>query len=179
MSIGEIIGIINADDWYEKDTVKCIINEYKHNGDIDVFHGNEYRRTTYGKYLCINKPRTNYNDLWKGMILYYPTCFITKKAYEKWGLFDNNYKITGDYEFLLRLYIKNAKFKYLSKKLVSRRDGGISIKQAKLGFIECKNIQIKYGLNPIKANTRKILIRYNFEWLIKLRKNIEQQTSQF
>lgn len=86
MSTGELIGIINAYDWYEKDTVNCIVNEYKHNGDIDVFHGNEYKRTTDGKYLCTNKLRINYNILWKGMILYHPTCFITKK-YMKSGAY--------------------------------------------------------------------------------------------
>lgn len=74
-----------------------------------------------------------------------PYLFYNKKIYEKWGLFNNNYKIAGDYEFLLRLHVNNAKFKYLSKELTNKRDGGISIKQAKLGFIECKNIQIKYG----------------------------------
>ncbi len=57
----------------------------------------------------------------------YSSVFIKKKCYEKFGLFNTNYKIAADYDLLFR-FIKIDKIKYIytSKIIVHMSPGGTS-----------------------------------------------------
>ena len=57
----------------------------------------------------------------------HPTFFLKKSVYEKHGLFDLNYSIASDYDFMLRVLLdETLKFGYLPKIIIKMRVGGIS-----------------------------------------------------
>lgn len=95
---GELIGIVNSDDYYEKDALEKI---------AEVYDGYEYS-IIYGLLRTIKAGREmmiylkNHEFLEEDMITH-PSCFISKKVYEKFGLYSLKYPYSADYEFMLRM----------------------------------------------------------------------------
>jgi glycosyltransferase involved in cell wall biosynthesis len=147
-SNGEIIGIINSDDWYEPEAIKNIVNCYMGNIDKDVFHG-DMRFYIDNRYLFTIKPDTNYKRIKIEMILNHPTCFVKRDTYLKYGLFKKDYKIAMDYELMLRFYLLGCKFFYIPKIIANMSFEGISDRKALEGSKEVLKIQYSYNLNKI------------------------------
>ena len=68
----------------------------------------------------------------KGWMPPHPTLFLKKEVYQKHGNFNQNYKISADYDFMLRvLKDKTLRFVYLPKVIIKMRVGGASNKNLK------------------------------------------------
>jgi glycosyltransferase involved in cell wall biosynthesis len=127
-SSGELIGIINADDWYEKDSAKSIVDVYCNEHNIDVVYGNENICDIDGRYKFTLAPRN---------LVSHSTFFVRRQIYQEYGLFDTSYKILSDYDFINRIKNK-CNFHYCNHVIANFREGGIStrnyIKIAREGF---------------------------------------------
>lgn len=118
---GEIIGILNADDYYLIDSIEKIVETHK------IQNAGVY----YGDMLLVNKEKKlvlkpDISKMNQMPAIYHPTCFVTKKVYTNIGLFDTRFKISSDYEFLLRCIRKKIVFHYLPTTITAFRPGGMS-----------------------------------------------------
>jgi glycosyltransferase involved in cell wall biosynthesis len=121
---GDLIGIINSDDWYENGTINIIANYYGQYPDIGIFHGDMF--VVYENNKKILKKGTVANIKWK-MDMNHPTCFVKRSLYcERLYPFNIRYKLAADYDFLLWCYLNNYKFMHIDKVLVFFRIGGFS-----------------------------------------------------
>jgi glycosyltransferase involved in cell wall biosynthesis len=121
LSSGELVGIINCGDYYEKEAVQNVVNAYLLNKDR-VFHGNVMN--IYETKSEIAKPKIE--DIWKRMSLIHATMFIPKIIYDKYGLFDGTYKYAMDCEYVHRIISAGVNFVYLNKTISNFRIGGKS-----------------------------------------------------
>jgi glycosyltransferase involved in cell wall biosynthesis len=140
LAAGKIIGIINADDWYENKTLKIIIDAYKQYGDA-IYYG-IVRYVENDKELMLKT--TNYRFLNREM-LPHPTCFISRNIYKKNGVFDIQYQLAADYELLSRYYSKGLQFVQIDEILANFRTGGISTKKEIRSVLETLQIRYQYG----------------------------------
>ena len=130
ISNGKIIGILHSDDFYEnKFVLKNVFNAFK-SSDADLVYGDllyisknfPYRKIRYWRAGEFFK-----NNLNNGWMPPHPAVFIKSTVLKKIGGYNLNYKISSDYDFLLRaLSNKNIKKYYLPKTLVKMRIGGKS-----------------------------------------------------
>ena len=75
----------------------------------------------------------------KGWMPPHPTLFLKKEVYQKHGNFNQNYKISADYDFMLRvLKDKTLKFVYLPHVIIKMRVGGASNKNLKNIILKTK-----------------------------------------
>lgn len=106
---GDIIGLINADDWYQLDTVEKVVKAYLFSDKNTLFYGDlnvhNDKQTSY-----VPKQSSDLKILKKGMILNHPTVFVPKIIYEKHGSFSTDYKIASDWDLMLRLYLAKVDF---------------------------------------------------------------------
>lgn len=88
MATGNLIGIINSDDMLEDNVLKVISQELK--DDTDVLYGNAI---SFGEGIkpFIEKP-SSLDGLYVSMTIIHPATFVRKKAYEKYGTFNIDYK---------------------------------------------------------------------------------------
>ena len=106
-SSGELIGILNSDDYYESDALEKIAK---------VYHGEPYC-IVYGMIRTIRDWKEvmvylkNHELLEEDMIAH-PACFITKKLYDKFGKYSLDYPYSADYEFMLRIH-KNQEIHFV------------------------------------------------------------------
>ncbi|MCY1719091.1 glycosyltransferase family 2 protein [Prolixibacteraceae bacterium Z1-6] len=94
------------------------------------------------------------------MMIAHPGALHSRKLFEEYNLFDTNYKITGDYELLLRAGV-GLKTKFLNEITVEMREGGASdsinaIKEHKKAAI------LTGGVNKYYANVNYIYVFLKF-----------------
>ncbi len=184
-STGEIIGFVNSDDWYEPESFNKIAAIFQQNPSIDIVHGN-VRYWNGDKNLWIRKPHLEQEFFWKFMPILFPSCFIKRSLYEEYGLFDTAYKLTMDYELLLRFFLKGVHFLYLDETIANFQLGGLSDVRCVAGLVENKDIVIRHGYSKIKAYRnlywfvlrrylKFFLERVHFGFIIKIARKLSKQ----
>ena len=146
---GDIIGIINSDDFLADGALQILAQNYKAN--IDVLYGNVVICDENGKSQHILKSKEDLSTINYQFCITHPATFVSKKAYEKFGVFSLDYKCAMDYDLLLRFYKRNAKFKYIDENLAIFRMGGVNQQMRRKTIGEVRDVSIKYGGNPIIA----------------------------
>lgn len=121
---GEIIGIINADDWYEEDAVQNVVRIFTENPAIQILAGQvhviENNKVIYD---TLQKPE---HKIWYQMPFPHPATFVRKNVYDMYGRYDEQYRISADYEFLLRCYSYGVVFRIVDDVFANFRSGGLS-----------------------------------------------------
>ena len=174
LSNGNIIAFLHSDDLYSnKDVVSNVMKLFL-NKEIDIVYGDV-------SFFKKDKPDTEVriyqsdvlskkNLAW-GKMPAHPAMFIRREIYEKIGLFDTNYIIAGDYEFLCRLVNKyNFNAVYIPNILVKMQVGGLSTQGIKSFYILNKETYRAILSNGIYTNIFMLLSKY-FSKIRQLRLN--------
>ena len=133
LATGDIIGTLNADDLYiDSNVISTIVSVFENNPEIDA---------CYADLIYVDQNDTNkiirywkskpyeFGLFKKSWMPAHPTFFARKSVYEKFGLFNINFKIAADFELLFRLIEQNKiKTKYIPQVLVKMRLGGTTNK---------------------------------------------------
>ncbi len=129
---GDIIGLINSDDVLSHDRVfEKIVKNIK---GVDGVYSNLLMLDGHlEKPYRLFKTKT-VSKKW-GFAMPHPTLYLKKEVYEKCGDYNTNYKITADFDFMLRIIKSNFKFKYVDDYFVYMRSGGKSTNGLK-GYYE-------------------------------------------
>ena len=105
ISHGKIIGIVNADDLIYPDTLAKVSQAFK-NDEVMFTYGQVDLADENSKIFDIAKSiglQSLKYRLFRHMPFLHPTMFVKKSVYEKIGLYDTNYKLSADYDFILRI----------------------------------------------------------------------------
>ena len=127
---GDVIGFVHSDDFFaHKKTLARIMAEFEDPTVEAVFSDLDYI-SNIDKSLVIRKwiSRTFHPSLLKyGWMPAHPTLYLRREVYERLGLFDQNMRISGDYDFILRYFSqKNLNSVYIPETLYKMRIGGNS-----------------------------------------------------
>jgi glycosyltransferase involved in cell wall biosynthesis len=138
-SKGDIIGLINSSDWYEPSAVENIVECFNSNPNAEVIHGNLKVWKIDGQLDCIVAPKLCKLSIYISNPFNTATLFVKRKVYDRFGIFNKKFKISGDYEMWLRLYKNGVKFYYLNQVISNMRHGGRSNNEnnLNLGNREC------------------------------------------
>lgn len=141
MASGDVIGIINSDDWYEDGVFEYVGRQFE-DRETQVLYANA---NMIDKDIIVSQ--WNYTEIenlmWK-MIIPHPTVFVKKEIYKTYGVFDTQYKISADYDLMLRLYVNGVKFKYCDKTFVNFRCDGVSQRNVELTLKDSWRISMKH-----------------------------------
>ncbi|MCR4657344.1 MAG: glycosyltransferase [Lachnospiraceae bacterium] len=160
-SSGEIIGIINSDDWYETDAAETVVRKYIENKKSPGVY--------YGAMGLYNKGAEKailfYNHAFlPERMINHPSCFVTRDIYERYGLFDLRYRIVADYELMLRLYYKDSSLFYpIYDKMADFSEGSLSGSMA--SELETDVLLKEYGLLSNRKYVMRKAVRTIKKWL--------------
>lgn len=122
LAAGEYIALLNADDFYRPDALELVARAIRESsGEVDC---------VYSDYVFlvgdigIKKVFRATLGLTRGMTLCHPGMFVSRKAYEKYGLYDTRYKYAADFDLALRLRLAGAKFVKVDAPVVYFTSGG-------------------------------------------------------
>lgn len=130
MATGEVVGILNSDDFYTApDVIETLAGELERSHADAVFGDIHYvDNKDLGK--CVRYYSSARFRRWKmlfGFMPAHPSFYCRKEAYERFGMFKTSYKVAADFENLLRLiYVGKISIEYVPKDCVTMRMGGAS-----------------------------------------------------
>jgi glycosyltransferase involved in cell wall biosynthesis len=165
---GDVIGILNSDDFFTSDNIIEIVVENFKNCDIDALYGdvhfvNPDDITKSVRYYssAIFKP-----SLFRfGFMPAHPSFYMKRECYEKYGLYSLDYKIASDYDLLIRyLHREKIKYKYINKDFVTMRTGGVSTEN--FNSIVTLNKEIVRACKKYGIYTNMFIL--SFKYLYKL-----------
>lgn len=144
MSSGEIIGLINSDDWYEPDAAETAVSIFLKNPGAGVVHGDLQYWFKDQKEMYL-EPSKKIDHIQYEMVLNHSTCFVKKYCYEKHGTFDEKLKYAMDYELMLRFHKNSVQFAPANKLIAHMHLGGKSDRHWMEAYKEVLKSQIKLG----------------------------------
>lgn len=127
---GEVIGILNSDDMYQDAQVISDVVNKMQKREVESCYSNlvYVDRRNPEKVVRTWESGTYRRDLFlKGWMPPHPTFFLKRRYYEKYGLFNLNFRTSADYELMLRMLFKHRiSTVYLNRTTVRMRTGGQS-----------------------------------------------------
>jgi glycosyltransferase len=130
LATGDIVGILNSDDFYtEEDVIETVVKTFASTGcdavygDLDYVDSNNTQKVLR-KWVAGGYNRSLFLNGWMPP---HPTFFVKREVYDKYGSFNTSLKSSADYELLLRfLFINKIKVVYIPGVMVHMRTGGQS-----------------------------------------------------
>ncbi len=166
---GEYIQILNADDMLEKDKIECSINILQKNPQAGYVFGDIIVLDESGKTVLRIIGNNSYaTSIHRTMDrMNHPTVFARRKLYDNYGLFDLQWKVAMDYEWMLRVHKNGEHGIYSPDVCVTMRRGGNSDRQRTAAYREVRDISILHGYNNVFARAYYAL-RLVKNFLLKL-----------
>jgi glycosyltransferase len=137
IATGEIVGILNADDFYASPQVLAKVVRMFDDPDLDACYGDllyvaddspsgessaSFRTVRYWKSGAFNADK-----FYNGWMPPHPTFFVRRRIYERYGCFNCAIGTSADYELMLRFLLKHRiPASYIPEILVKMRTGGAS-----------------------------------------------------
>ena len=166
MAMGDIVGILNSDDFFtSNNVVERIVQEFS--SDVDAVYGDVH----FVKENNLNKNVRYYSGKpyrpWMvryGFIPPHPSFYVRKTVYEKYGLYDTSFRISADVEMIARLtFVNKIPTKYINMDFVTMLVGGESTKSLRNRWLGTKEDLIACQKLGIKSN----IVFVHFKYFIK------------
>ena len=130
MATGEVIGLLNADDFFASDNVVANIGKAFEESKADVLYGDlwyvDQNDTDKALRKWKSKPYKQGMFQW-GWMPAHPTFYAKKELFEKLGYYRLDMGSAADYELMIRFLHKHkVKSVYLPEVMVKMRAGGMS-----------------------------------------------------
>ena len=130
LTTGDIVGTLNADDFYANPGVVSSVAEVFRDARVDACYGNliyvDRKRSDIVLRDWRSKPVSD-RLLYCGWMPPHPTLFVRRRVYEQLGIFRTDLGSAADYELTLRFFLKHhIRSVYLPLLLVVMRAGGAS-----------------------------------------------------
>jgi len=164
IATGDIIGILNSDDFFYDDfVIEKIVKSFQENeidaviGDVQFVDPKKSSKIVrYYSSLHFSPRKFRY-----GFMPAHPSFYVKRELFENLGFYKTDYKIAADYELLIRfLHVNRIKYKYLEMPFVSMRTGGVSNKSIRSNFTLNKEIARACRENGIHTNYIYIYSKY-------------------
>lgn len=156
MASGDIIGILNSDDFLASHDILELIAKAFEQEKCDAIFGNLDFVASSSTDKVIRKWKSSpfeQGSFAKGWHLPHPTFYVKREIYEKYGTFDISLNVSADFEIMLRfLELYKIKVYYLDRTIVKMRYGGESTGSLKKIIEGNKNIMKAFKKNGIKVS---------------------------
>lgn len=164
LATGDIIGILNSDDFYANNQViSRVVAEFKTQQVDSVFADLVFVKPDNLNQVVRYYGSANFHPsrfAW-GWMQAHPTFFVKREIYQKYGLFKIDYQIAADYELSIRFLAKHQiSYGYIPQVLVKMRTGGVSNRTLLSNWILNQEIVRGCRENGIQTNIFKVLSKY-------------------
>jgi glycosyltransferase len=129
LATGDVVGFVHADDFLAgAETLMKLANAFT-DSELDAVYSDlaYVARGDPDQVTRIWKSGTySPKKMSRGWYPAHPALYLKKSVYERYGLFDTEFPIAADVEFMMRIFSKGLKVRYLPEVLVKMRAGGIT-----------------------------------------------------
>ena len=172
LATGDIIGVLNSDDFYcSNDVIENVVRAFQEN-ETDCLYGDLNYVDPIDTSKIVRKWRSGAylrENFLKGWMPPHPTFFVKKSCYDSFGTFDTQFKSAADYELMLRFLFKEwCSAQHLPKVMIHMRAGGVSNVSLKNRIRANREDRLAWKINGLKP-----------KWFTLLRKPLSKLTQYF
>jgi glycosyltransferase involved in cell wall biosynthesis len=160
---GDLVGLLNSDDWYEDEALAEVARIHTAGGGQDRVIAGKWRIVLDRMNLAIEA--TPSFRFYTGMPLCHQAMFVPRAAYASVGLYDAGYRYAADLDMALRLYTSRIPFVFSEKVLVHFRATGASDRHYRESVREASGIIRKHL--PYRTYLAYRIVRQKFEFLTR------------
>ena len=165
MATGDVVGIINSDDFYHRTDILSIIRDaFVSHPDVQAIYGDVRFVSPDNLDKTVRYYSSRRFKPWKfrwGWMPAHPTFFTYRSNFEKYGYYKYDYHIAADYELLIRFLYKNKLSSlYVPVDFMKMRTGGRSTNGFKSNITLNKEIVRACRENGIYTNLPMLFLKY-------------------
>lgn len=146
---GDLVGIINADDYYLPNAFKLVSEQWAtqpNKSDFIIWGDVQY------EFLGRVKGFRPHN-IYIGAFAPHPSMFVPLQVYQKMGVYDTNFRLLADYDFMYRAYhIEKLKVVYIPELIAFFSEGGLADSNILRCLDDERKVKHKNGANKLIAN---------------------------
>ncbi|VGO15607.1 PGL/p-HBAD biosynthesis glycosyltransferase [Pontiella desulfatans] len=135
MATGDVVGLINSDDMLAAPDVLLEVAAAFEDQEVEAVYGD----LVYVDAGDVSKTKRVWRSgiyskqkLARGWYPAHPTVYLRRSVYERFGLFDLDFPLAADGEFLFRIFSKGIRARYIPKIMVRMRTGGATGQRSNL-----------------------------------------------
>lgn len=163
LASGDIVGFLNADDFYADSTVLKKVEQAFGQHQCDALYADlDYvSRSDKGNVIRKWRSGTFYKKRFKqGWMPPHPTFFVKRECYQRFGGFKDGLGTAADYELMLRfLFVHSLKVFYLPEVIIKMRVGGQSNRSFKSRLLANVQDRKAWAVNNIKPRWYTLLLK--------------------
>lgn len=167
MATGDVVGILNSDDFFTSNDVLEKVADSFIGNDVDAVYGDIHFVRSDDLNRCVRyySSRIFRRGLMRlGFIPAHPSFYCRRECFEKYGCYKTDYKIAADFDLLLRfIYVHRIRIKYLPMDMVTMRLGGASTSGLKSRMTGMKEHLRSFRENGVKTNRFLLSLRYFYK----------------
>lgn len=163
LASGDVIGILNADDFYSNpNVIKKAAEIFEDNTVASCYGDLVYVDTVKTDHVIRYWQSGNFDcqRFYYGWMPPHPTFFARRSIYEKYGRFNLSLGSSADYELMLRFLFKHRiSTAYIPEVLVNMRAGGVSNASLKNRILANKMDRLAWKVNGLKPMPWTLLLK--------------------
>ena len=164
LATGDVIGFLNADDFFADDQVVARIAQCMEDPGIDAmfadvgfFKGNDKSRIL----RRYRSDRFSPERIGWGWMPAHPTLYVRRQLFANVGSFRTDYRIAGDFEWIARAFHgQHLRYRYIPDVLVLMRVGGASTGGWRSTLRLNREVMRACRTNHVPTNWLKLLSKY-------------------
>ncbi len=141
LASGDIIGLANSGDTVIQGAYSDILNIHEKNPDSIL-----YGAISFMKNGIFQRVAGVSSDFLTNEMICHPASFVPSQVYEKYGLYDESYRSSADWDLFLTFYQKGVPFLYINKLIINFDLSGISNTNSKIVKKENKRLLYSHGI---------------------------------
>lgn len=169
LATGELIGLLNSDDYYEPEAIGIVAGRYARNPAPQILFGNAY---ALQEEMQVRYKTHAHSNHWFGMGIYHPAMFVHKDVYGEIGMYDTAYRASADFDFMLRAIRKKIAFTPVDTFLVNYRTSGFSAVNLRRTLRENRDLIRRYFGRRGKEYLLSSVVYYKSSMLVEIQKMI-------
>ena len=143
---GDVIGMINSGDRYYPGAFKTVAEAFGSTPGRRIFWG-DVQYEHLGRVKGFRE-----KNRYIGAFAPHPSMFVPRAVYDEIGLYDDSFRLLGDYDFMYRaVNVKNVEVLYVPELIAFYLEGGISDQRICRCLCDELRVKIRYGANPFTA----------------------------
>lgn len=167
MASGDVVGILNSDDYFTSDDILQTVDNAFKSHEIDAIYGDIHFIRDGNPQKCVRYYSSRmFRPFWLrfGFMPAHPSFYCKREIFDKAGLYSLDYKIGADYEMMVRLFKKyRIMSQYINKDFVTMRTGGASNNNVR-SRITLINEDVKACKeNGVYTNCLFVMIKYLYK----------------
>lgn len=163
MAKGEVVGIINSDDFFHRDDTIDIIAKAFEDGTTEAIYGDSRLLFDDGHEKISSCAGFRIWMYRIGMMPGHQSFYAKKELFEKYGYYKLGYRIAADFELMTRfMYVNRVKAKYVPAAYFTFRMGGVSTQMSNKLLLNKETIRALKE-NGLFVCTPMIWLKYFFK----------------